>query len=353
MGNLGKMKILFLGSRNLYNSSSHRANSLLRIGHQVVVEDPYEALSGQLTNRWLSKFHYHTGYQFLQLRLATWIKRWLNKIDSIDCVWVDGGELFGKNILLILGQLKKPIILFSLDDPTGARDGKRFASLNAALDQYDLVTAVRDESSIELSKCGCRRVIRIWRMYDEIVHSPEGLSVSDVNPYSSEVCFIGTWMRHEGRDTFLLALIASGVNISIWGGRWHKSPYWKQIRPYWRGDALTGKDYVAAINGAKVCLGLLSKGNRDLHTQRSMEIPFAGGLLCAERTTEHMQLYKEDEEAVFWSDAQECAEKCLDLLANPEKRERIRQAGMRRVRENKVGNEDVSRQILSAVAICT
>ena len=107
--------------------------------------------------------------------------------------------------------------------------------------------------------------------------------------------------------------------------------------------------YVAAIRGAKVCLGLLSKGNRDLHTTRSMEIPYAGGVLCAERTTEHLALYREDEEAVFWTTAEECAEKCLGLLGDDQSRERIRLAGMARVRNNKVGNEDICRQILQAV----
>ena len=347
------MKILFLGTRDPYSSSRHRANALERIGHQVILEDPYETLSGQLTNRWLAKFHYHTGYYFLQLSLAAWIERVAGKLDGIDCVWVEGGELFGSSILRILRRMKKPIILFKLDDPTGGRDGRRIASLKSALNQYDLVTAVRDESAIELSKYGCRKVLRIWRMYDEVVHSSEGLTESDISPYLSDVCFIGTWMRHEDRAKFFLAVAACGVNISIWGGRWQKSPYWSQIQPYWRGDALGGKDYVAAINGAKICLGLLSKGNRDLHTQRSMEITFAGGLFCAERTAEHLQLYKEDEEAVFWVDAKECAEKCLDLLANPKKRERIRQAGMQRVREKKLGNEDACRQILSAIGIGT
>jgi hypothetical protein len=102
-----------------------------------------------------------------------------------------------------------------------------------------------------------------------------------------------------------------------------------------------------AIKGSKICLGLLSRQNRDLHTTRSMEIPYAGGLLCAERTREHLFLYEEDKEAIFWSDAHECATKCIELLKDEDKRERIRLAGMVRVRINKVGNEDICRQILN------
>jgi hypothetical protein len=343
------MKILFLGNNKPSATTSHRANALIRLGHDVRIEDPFEALSPHLSNRWLTTFHYRTGYRFLEFWVAKWIEKMDHNFDQFDCVWVESGELYSKNILLGLRQWKKPIILFSLDDPTGLRDGRRYDTFKAALNQYDLITAVRDESAIELTELGCKKVLRIWRMYDEVAHSSAGLTESDISPYISDVCFIGTWMRHEGRDKFLLELASHGLSISIWGDRWQKSPYWKQIQPYWRGKSLSGKSYVAAIYGAKICLGLLSKGNRDLHTQRSLEVPYAGGLFCAERTVEHMQLYKENEEAVFWADAKECAEKCLELLANPEKRERIRLAGMKRVRENKVGNEDVCRQILESV----
>jgi len=105
---------------------------------------------------------------------------------------------------------------------------------------------------------------------------------------------------------------------------------------------------VAAIQGAKLCLGLLSKENRDLHTQRSAEIPYAGGLFCAERTSEHRQLYTEGAEAVFWSDAEECIQACRRLLADEPLRERIRIAGMHRIRALGLGNESICRQILQA-----
>jgi hypothetical protein len=103
---------------------------------------------------------------------------------------------------------------------------------------------------------------------------------------------------------------------------------------------------VAALQGAKIALGFLSHGNRDLHTRRSVEIPYAGGLLCAERTTEHLAMYEEGIEAVFWSDVNECAAICHKLLVDDVLRERIRQQGMTRVRADGYGNESVCREIL-------
>jgi spore maturation protein CgeB len=341
------MKILFLGPSS--GTSLHRADALVRLGHEVVLKNPYNELSTLSRNRWLGVFHFQTGYRLLQPFVCAWLKKISIMKSYFDLVWVDGGELFGRDALLTIKSLGIPIVLHNHDDPTGSRDGRRFDSLKNSLHLYDLITAVRVESEKELLKYSSGKVLRIWRTYDEVSHNPDQLNQTISSNFVSDVCFIGTWMRYENRDKFLLDLVDQGIHIAIWGERWQKSYFWHQLQLYWRGPTLTGADYVSAIQGAKICLGLLSKGNRDLHTTRTMEIPYAGGLLCAERTTEHLELYKEDKEAVFWSDVNECANKCRDLLANSKKREQIRLAGMKRVRENKVGNEDICRQIISAV----
>lgn len=144
-------------------------------------------------------------------------------------------------------------------------------------------------------------------------------------------------------------LVRQGVPLSIWGGRWDKADEWLILRPHWRGPGLyDADDYAKAIQYAKINIGLLSKSNRDLHTSRSMEIPAIGGLLCAERTSEHQALYIEDKEAVFWNDADECAEKCLWLLENDNLRKNIASAGHKRCLKNGYYNELVLAQILKA-----
>lgn len=288
----------------------------------------------------------------LQRSMEEWAKRVVESVRDVDLVWVNSGELMGPGVVDALRLLDKPLVLYNNDDPTGGRDGRRFDSLLRALPLYDLCVVMRDLNVAEYRLRGARKVLRVWMSYDELAHCPDLAPKPVPAGFCADVSFIGTWMRHEARDEFLLSLRDRGLEIAVWGDRWQKSPLWRQLRPYWRGAALAGADYVSAIQGSKVCLGLLSKGNRDLHTTRSLEIPHAGGLLCAERTSEHLALYVENQEAVFWSDPDECADRCLELLADPERRERIRIAGMRRVRENGVGNEDTCRQILTAVAEC-
>jgi hypothetical protein len=49
--------------------------------------------------------------------------------------------------------------------------------------------------------------------------------------------------------------------------------------------------------------------------------------LCAVRTDEHLWLYREDAEALFWDGPEECAARCLAALAEPERAAAVARAG--------------------------
>ncbi len=344
--------ILYFGDSNPSSTSEHRARALERLGHTVSIHDPGKALSGTPGFRYTAIFHYHTGYRFVQAQLARWVKQLLAQLTAPpDAVWVNSGELLGAPVLRLLRQLGCPLVLYNNDDPTGGRDGQRFGSLLKALSYYDLCAVMRESNVGEYVAKGAKRVLNVRMSYDEVVHQPFAQAADIPVAYQSEVVFIGTWMPKEKRDDFLLELVQRGIPLSIWGSRWAKSPHWPALQAVYRGDALSGRNYVAAMQGAKISLGLLSKGNRDQHTQRSLEVPFAGGLLCAERTAEHQTMYQEGVEAVFWSDAAECARQCQALLQDDALREQIRLAGQQRVMQLHAGNEDVGRKILNMLDI--
>ncbi|UKT65379.1 CgeB family protein [Pedobacter mucosus] len=344
------MHIIYLGEDREGTTTAHRAQALQRIGHQVTVINPLNYISAKHKKGLLNAIHFRSGYRLLQSAMLRWLEDLLPKTQKPDLVWVDSGEFFGPTFLKALKSVGCPIILYNIDDPTGKRDGRRFDLLRKAISCYDLVVVVRQETAEECIALGARKVIRVNRSYDEVAHLPFADQAMIPTSLRSEVAFIGTWMRGEKRDEFLLELIEKGVPLSIWGNGWEKSHLFSRLKPAFRGPSLEGRDYIAAIQGAKICIGLLSKGNRDLHTTRSYEVPYAGGLLCAKRTTEHQALYLEDEEAVFWSNAEECATRCLELLKN-DKREKMRLSGMRKVRAIGAGNEDVCRKIMDELCL--
>lgn len=340
------MNILYFGADAISSTSFHRFEALKRLGHQGLILSPYNLLKNN--NALIGKFHYYTGYKFAQKKVLDWLEHQHTIIKAFapDIIWVNSGELFNDKVLIYLKTtFIKPIVLYNNDDPTGGRDGNRFNSLLKAIPYYDLCVVMRDINIEEYRKLGATKVIRLFMSYDEHIHNPENIALTD--DFKSEVCFIGTWMRYENRDEFLVKLIENNVPVSIWGNFWQKSKYWDILKPFYRGKALGGKNYTAAIKGAKICLGFLSKGNRDLHTSRSLEIPFVGSVFCAERTSEHLHLYQDGVEAVFWDDAEECSAICKNLLNNDLELEKIKFAGMKKVRSLGVGNEDICRKILS------
>jgi spore maturation protein CgeB len=341
---MNSISILYIGSDS--GTSRHRALSLSRLGHKVQTLDPHSLLpSGRLIAYW----KYHTGSYGLKRFIRA---RVLGAIRSakFDLVWVDAGDLICPEIIRDLKQQARFVINYNVDDPYGPRDGNKWRLYLRSVPFYDLVVVVRDCNVAEAFKAGARDVLRVHRSSDEVAHAPRKLSPSDLAKWGSEVVFIGTWMPERG--PFLARLVERCVPLSIWGNRWSKAKEWPILRPHWRGPGLdtnTVDDYARALQCAKVCIGLLSKENRDLCTQRSFEIPRLGGVLCAERTSEHLALYAEDVEAVFWNDPDECAEKCKRLLNDAIWRNQVAQKGQLRAIQNGTSNETVMNQIISKV----
>lgn len=341
--------ILYFGSSSPASTSRHRADALVRLGCAVSIID-LEELIGLHT--WQAFFHYRTGYRLLQRRLLKKIQNSMGHIaHSPDLIWVNGGSLLGPDCLKWLRfKFACKIILYQNDDPTGSRDGNCFLSVQDGLPIYDLCALVRPESALEALAFGAQRVLRVFMSYDEVHHAPAHLILQQSpEPPKPVVSFIGTLIPGEARDLFLVALMHAGIPLRLSGNLWNRSPLWPLLRSFYQGPACVGTAYSRALGDAAVTLGLLSHQNRDLVTTRSFETTACGGLLCAERTSEHQLLYEQSDEAVFWGSLEECYSVCNNLLNNPELRQKICANGYNHVRSAGLGNEDVCRRILASI----
>jgi spore maturation protein CgeB len=336
----GGLNILYLGPES--GTCLDRANAFRRLGHTLTIIDPRKLLP---RTPWVDRITWRLGGHLIAPLL---LRRFPQVLEGkrFDLCYVDNGEWISAAVVRLLRRYCGKVINYNIDDPTGPRDMKRFAAYRDALREYDLAAVVRQENIEEARKLGAKNVMRVWRSADEVVHAPRPITPEIQKEWQSEVLFLGTWMPERG--PFLLDLVKLGVPLTIIGTHWQKAPEWPELKPFWKRGAIYGDDYAYAIQCAKVNLGLLSKGNRDLHTTRSLEIPALGGLLCAERTTEHTELYDDNVEALFWSDAKECADRCFFALQHPDQGIEIARQGHLRYIKNNYTNESVLAHILSA-----
>jgi spore maturation protein CgeB len=334
-----KLNILFLGANG--GNALKRAKALRRLGHEVMLIDPYSLFPFR---NFVGRLIYYAGASLIESYLKIKIAPIINKC-SFDVVFVDNGELVGCNVLSLLKKVSPIIINYNNDDPFGARDKKKWRLYRQAVPHYDLLAVVRPVNVAEAYALGAPKVIQVFMAVDEL-DGPREITPRDRVRFPHEVLFIGTWMPERG--PFLQELLQAGVPLTIYGNDWQKAPEWPALQSAWRGPAIYGDDYLKAIQLAKVSLGLLSKGNRDLHTTRTFEIPYCGGLLCAERTSEHLQLYQEDVEAVYWGDLQECIEKCKKLVNDDQLRAAIAEKGRVRCLRNGIFNENNLKKMLEA-----
>jgi spore maturation protein CgeB len=336
------MNILYLGPNS--GTTKHRADALARLGHHVEIINPAGFLP---QNQLLAKLNWETGYVYMEGLVR---QKVLERIGErrYDLTWVDSGHHVGPSLIAELKRRGSPVLNLNVDDPYGKRDRLLWSCYLKAVPAYDLIVVVRSENVLEAKARGAKKVMLVYRSADEIAHTPRVLTAEDHAQWDSEVAFVGTWMPERG--PFMVKLLDAGVPLSIRGERWQKSPEWPKFKDVWKGpNTKTDDEYAKAIQCAKICLGLLSKGNRDLHTTRSLEVPYLGGLLCAERTPEHQTLYCEGEEAVFWADAEECAALCLKLLADEPRRREIARRGQVRCIENGTLNEPIMAKIIAEV----
>ena len=340
--------ILYLGHN--YGTSRHRAEALRRLGNKVELIDLWDFLPKiKIIRDVIGKLIIETGAvwiePYIQQRLLAHIKN-----RYFDVVWSDQCVFCGPTTTTALRNHSDYMVTYAIDDPFGTRDKNRFTLYSNSISLYDLVVVVREPNVAEAYGLGARNVMRVFRSADEIAHRPLRLTPEIEKRWASKVVFIGTWMPERG--PFLARLLSLGIPLTLYGDRWHKANEWCVLKKVWKGPSLLDDAYSQANQAAKICIGLLSKGNRDEHTSRSVEIPYIGSLLCAKRTFEHLAMYRENEEAVFWRTPEECAAKCFMFLSDESRRKSVAKSGRARCLHNGYLNEPIMETVLNTLIKC-
>jgi len=249
---------------------------------------------------------------------------------GVDLLWVDKGIVIAKETLIAIKRLNPGTLSlhYNPDDPFGGYGKSGWRRFITTIPVYDVHFVPRMVNVPEYKKCGAKRVEFLvpTRGFSMELHRPIVPSAMDIRKYGADVGFIGSYER--SRAMSLLSLARAGFNVRVWSRNWNASFLHDNIRLV--KTPLYGEEYVRALNCFKIALCFLRKNNRDEHSSRSIEIPACGTFMLAERTAEHIRLFKEGVEAEYFGDDSELIAKCGFYLSNDHIRSQIAKAGRNR-----------------------
>jgi spore maturation protein CgeB len=199
-----------------------------------------------------------------------------------------------------------------------------------AISHYDLHVVQRDKNFADYRQRGARDVIKIQTAYEPTIHFPPPPGWSDADR-DRDVSFIGT--PYDDRATTLRRLSElNEFGVAISGNRrsWERSLDPATFGRLYREGELFLQKYREGIWRSKINLSFLTHSNQDEFVHKSFEIAACGGFLLAERSQGHLDRFREDEEAVFFSSFDECVEKIRRYLPDEVARARIAAAGQAR-----------------------
>lgn len=203
--------------------------------------------------------------------------------------------------------------------------------MKATFPEWDLYFTTKSFNVEELRRRGVRQPVPIGNIFTPALHRPLPPAEVGADYEAFDIVFVGVY-EHE-RATSLRRLSEAGLSVLVHGpdagalqGRWSSlAGTGVTLRP-----PVWGADYVRTLHHGKVALGFLRKGQRDLITQRSIEVPAMGRPLLAEKTEEHDRHFLDGEEYVGFTSDADMIEKARALVADPARRKALGEAARQR-----------------------
>lgn len=204
---------------------------------------------------------------------------------------------------------------------------------------YDLIFTTKTFGITDMKeKYGVRNAVFIPHGYDPEIHRPIQISHEEQEIFGCDASFIGTWSPKKEKWLAHLKESLPELNLKIWGDQWGKASA-SVIQSSIQGRSILGDLYAVAIQCSTINLGILSEkvsgaSSGDLITSRTFHIPGANGFMLHERNEESVLYFNEGEECGFFDGAEELVQKVRQYLADPAKRERMKEAGYERAQRD-------------------
>lgn len=248
---------------------------------------------------------------------------------------------FKPDLVIITGvQRFKPEVLRELQETSTVffwftESEKRFPEIEGELPFYHHLYMISSETRERAENLGFANVSLMQHAVDPSLFRPLEA------PQNLDWCFVGQW--HERRQKYVEGLARVSKNFAIYGTRWRKHNYFKpSIFMRIKGTGIWGEDVVSLYNRTRVVINISvwgdeAQGGKGVN-MRLLEVPACRACLLTDFSRDADKLLKAGEEFVSAANLEEMQEKLAGLLAHPEERLRIAQAGYEKAR--KVRNYD-------------
>lgn len=335
------MRILYIGQLASFDSAWYRVLALRREGHEVTTINTLDY--GQRSSL-LRKVEFRLAMGPEVSRLNRDIVAAATQ-DHPDVLWADKVLWMTPDTLQTMRSMGIATVSYMIDNFFGPRRDPGWRLYEKTIPWYDLHCTQRDCNVEEYGRAGARDVIKVQTAFEPTIHFPHEPRYTDAQR-DRGVSFIGT--PYDNRAETLTRLSHDGLPVVISGGAHHWKPLLglKGFQALFREGELSGETYRKAIWRSRINVSFLTHSNQDEFAHKSFEIAACGGFLLAERSPGHVQRFREDVEAVFFSGYDELATKSRQYLQDEQARKRIALAGQHRAWTSGYDNDTQVRRIV-------
>lgn len=337
------MKVVLVGEGNAGSRTPQRLRALIELGHDVtfIPTTPpgwtYETPPSPWTR---------LAYRLrLPLDPAGADRALAEHAGGADLVILDNAKMIRPATLRAVRRVSPDARLIWYSEDDTMNPAHRSRRLEACVPLFDLWVTTKSFNAdpAEVPSLGARRVLVVDNSFCPHAHAPLDLDPEERRTWGADIAFIGTYEAPRAGD--LLALAGAGMKVRVWGNGW-RSLRGADPNLSIEGRPVYGDDYRRTVSASAINLCFLRKGNRDLQTCRSIELPAMGAFMMHEAGPEMERLFAPDLEAVYFTSTADLIARCRRWLADPAGRAAIAAAARRRATEDGHSHHDRWRFIL-------
>ena len=329
--------VLFVGHGGIGSNSLSLFNGFSSISKEAILvntalfDSPSKYSFRRILNKLLPEIYGLIASYFLGRTVLKQVRK-----KNPDLLVVFKGNYLTKKVLDKINVLK---IHYHPDDSTNKVN--RTKIFNDAEIAYDVHFTSKKHNITEISQRTGKKTFFIWYAYDE--RWQFRIQPIDFKTPKFQIGFIGH-MRADRKELMYQIAQKYGKNLAISGLKWNRNRKLKKLATLFPPSY--GVSFSSFVKSAPIQLGFLNSDNRDQHTARSFEIPASGGLLIAEDTPEHREIFGVSGNALFFSNEEELMNQISWVHENPEVAEKIAENGYRHITGNANTWKDRAIQIL-------